>query len=116
MSGGKAHGVNRQYQVECRDVLAFKNSELTPWAADGIDVPFELPDTRWTFDVALRDKAGALIVAECRRIAGAVKQEDMAAFAYKVRLIRFGGHLPKGGYDVQNGIKQNGTTSTTTVL
>ena len=30
-------------------------------------------------------------------------------------LIRFGGHLPRGGYDGQNGIKQGGTTGTTTV-
>ena len=30
-------------------------------------------------------------------------------------LIRFRGHFPKGGYDVQNGIKHNGTTSATTV-
>ena len=28
----------------------------------------------------------------------------------KVSLIRFGGHLPRGGYDGQNGIKQGGTT------
>ncbi len=33
-----------------------------------------------------------------------------------VSLIRFRGHLPKGGYDVQNGIKQSQSTSTTTVL
>ena len=32
-----------------------------------------------------------------------------------VSLIRFGGHLPRGGYDGQNGIKQGGTTGTTTV-
>jgi hypothetical protein len=32
-----------------------------------------------------------------------------------VGLIRFGGHLPKGGYDVQNGIKQSRTTRATTV-
>ena len=31
-------------------------------------------------------------------------------------LIRFGGHRPRGGYDGQNGIKQGGTTGTTTVL
>jgi hypothetical protein len=97
MSGGKAHGVNRQYQVECRDVLTFKNPELTPWAADGIDVPFELPDTCWTFDVALRDSAGALVVAECRRIGGAVKQEAMAAFAYKVELLRKSLGVPVAG-------------------
>lgn len=97
MSGGKAHSVNRQYQVDCRDVLTFKNPELTPWAADGIDVPFELPDTCWTFDVALRGNAGALVVAECRRIAGAVKQEDMAAFAYKVELLRKSLGIPVAG-------------------
>jgi hypothetical protein len=32
-----------------------------------------------------------------------------------VSLIRFGGHFPKGGYDVQNGIKQDGQTCTATV-
>ena len=31
-------------------------------------------------------------------------------------LIRFRGHLPKGGYDVQNGIKQSSTPSATTIL
>ena len=36
-------------------------------------------------------------------------------FAVEVRLIRFRGHLPKGGYDGQNGIKQARTTGTTTV-
>ena len=30
-------------------------------------------------------------------------------------MIRFGGHRPRGGYDGQNGIKQGGTTGTTTV-
>jgi hypothetical protein len=88
MTGGKAHGPHRQYQVECLDVLTFRNPELMPWTADGIDVPFELPDTCWTFDVALRDRAGALVVAECRRTIGAVKQEDLAAFAYKVEVFR----------------------------
>ena len=33
-----------------------------------------------------------------------------------MRLIRFGGHLPKGGYDVQNGINADGTTGTAEVL
>ena len=97
MTGGKANGHNRQYQVECRDVLTFRNPELTPWAADGIDVPFELPDTCWTFDVALGDRAGALVVAECRRKIGAVKQEDLAAFAYKVEVLRKALDIPVGG-------------------
>ena len=59
MTGGKAHGANRQYQLACRDVLTFRNPELTPWADDAIDVPFQLPDTLWSIDVALRDPAGA---------------------------------------------------------
>ena len=87
MPGGQAHGQNRQYQEACRNVLTFRNPKLAPWEGDGIDVPFELPDTRWTFDVALRDDAGALVVAECRRTTGPTKQEDLAAFAYKVELL-----------------------------
>jgi len=70
---------------------------LTPWAADGIDVPFYLPDTCWTFDVALRDRAGALVVAECRRRVDAVKQRDIAAFAYKVESLRKGLDIPVAG-------------------
>jgi hypothetical protein len=97
MSGGKAHGPNRQYQIECRDVLECRNPELKPWAADGVDVAFDLPDTRWTFDVALRDGAGTLVVAECRRTAGAVKQEDVAAFGYKVELLRKCLNIPVAG-------------------
>jgi hypothetical protein len=51
-------------------------------------VPFNLPDTCWTFDVALRDPSGALVVAECKRTVDPVKQEAMAAFAYKVERLR----------------------------
>lgn len=65
MSAGKAYGENRQYQITCRDVLAFREPTLVPWQADGIDVPFKLPDTEWTLDVALKDPSGALVVAEC---------------------------------------------------
>ena len=97
MTGGKAHGLNWQYQVECRDVLTFRNQEFTPWADQGIDVPFELPDTCWTIDVALRDRAGPLVVAECRRTIGAVKQEDLAAFAYKVEGLRKALDIPVAG-------------------
>ncbi len=97
MTRGKAHGPNRQYQVECRDVLTYRNPHLIPWTADGIDVSFKLPDTCWTFDVALRDRAGALVVAECRRTAGAVKQEDLAAFAYKVEVLRRALDIPVAG-------------------
>ncbi len=88
MSAGQSHGHNRQYQESCRNVLTFKNPNLTPWAGDGIDVTFELPDTRWTLDIALRDDAGDLVVAECRRRIDPTKQGDIAAFAYKVELLR----------------------------
>ena len=40
---------------------------------------------------------------------------DVAKLTHQVSLIRFGGHLPKGGYDVQNGITQSRETSATTV-
>jgi hypothetical protein len=72
MTGGKAHGANRQYQVACRDVLTSQDPDLVPWLEDGIDLPFDLPDTGWTFDVALRDPSGALVVAEYRRTIDAV--------------------------------------------
>ncbi len=89
MSGGKAHGKNREYQVACRDILMFRDKNLEPWESDGIDVQFALPDTTWSVDVALRrTHGGELVVAECRRTAGAVKQEDVAALAYKVELLR----------------------------
>lgn len=89
MSGGKAHGENREYQVTCRDILVFRDSSLVPWESDGIDIQLKLPDTTWSVDVALRrTSTGELVVAECRRTAGAVKQEDVAAFAYKVELLR----------------------------
>jgi hypothetical protein len=97
VTGGKAHGAYRQYQVECRDVLTFKDHELTPWSADGVDVPLDLPDTQWTFDIALRGPGGSLVLAECRRTAGAVKQEEVAAFAYKVELVRKVFNIPVAG-------------------
>ena len=94
---GKAHGVYRQYQLECRDILISRGEKLTTWSGDGIDVPFYLPDTRWTFDIALRDPTGSLVIAECRRTVGSVKQEDAAAFAYKVELARKTLNIPVAG-------------------
>lgn len=88
MSSGCAYGENREYQVKCRDVLTYCHPDLTPWSGDGIDVPFQFTDTKWTFDVALRDQAGQLVLVECRRRGSAVKQEDMAAFAYKLESAR----------------------------
>ncbi|SEP38442.1 hypothetical protein [Nitrosovibrio sp. Nv6] len=88
MSSGKAHGINRAYQVTCRDVLTHRQPELTSWCDDGIDIPFRLPDTTWTFDVALTAPNGSVVVAECRRTIGPVKQEDIAGFALKVESLR----------------------------
>jgi hypothetical protein len=88
MSQGKAHGIDRQYQVACRDVLTHRNPELKSWAGDGIDVPFDLPDTKWTFDIALRTPDGSAVVAECRRTARAVKQAHVAGFALAVESLR----------------------------
>ena len=84
MSAGKAHGHNRLYQITYRDILVFRDPTLVPWQGDGIDVLFTLPDTGWTLDVALKAESSDLVVAECRRTASPVKQEDVAAFAYKV--------------------------------
>jgi hypothetical protein len=88
MSRGKAHGVDRQYQEACRDVLRHWHPELTPWSGDGIDVPFALPDTTWTFDIALKAPDGSAVVAECRRTIGPVTQGDVAEFALKVESLR----------------------------
>jgi hypothetical protein len=78
-------------------VLLFRDETLVPWQGDGIDVPFVLPDTKWTFDIALRSPDGGLVVAECRRTTSAVKQEDIAAFAYKVETLRRALQLPVAG-------------------
>ena len=86
--GGKAYGEYRNYQVECRDVLTVKYPEFIPLSNDGIDVQFRLADTCWTLDIALRGPRGSLLLAECRRTSGSVKQEDVAAFAYKVEMVR----------------------------
>ena len=97
MARGTAHGENLQYQVRCRDVLTFRTPELSPLAGDGIDVPINLLDTRWTFDVALCDGKGSVVLAECRRTVGAVKQEDVAAFAYKIEAARKALNVPVAG-------------------
>jgi len=90
MSRGKAYGADRDYQVLCRDILIKRFSRwlLLPCAGDGIDVAFELGGTMRTFDVALTDVDGRLVVAECRRTKKPVKLLDLDAFAYRVELLR----------------------------
>jgi hypothetical protein len=85
---GKAHGENRAYQIHCRDLLQNKYPGFWPYSGDGIDVGFTAGGTTWTIDVALRNSEGALLVAECRRRKAPTKQDDIAAFAYKVELLR----------------------------
>lgn len=94
---GTAHGKNRQYQVRCRDVLRYRKPELKPLVADGVDVSLDLPDRQWTFDIALQDNSGSLVLAECRRTIGSVKQEDIAAFAYKIESVRKALGVPVAG-------------------
>ena len=89
MPGGKAYGVNRAYQVLCRDILiARSDGSLKPYMGDGIDVPIRLGNTERTFDVALADPGGRIVVADCKRTTGPVKTVDLDAFAYRVELLR----------------------------
>jgi hypothetical protein len=88
MGKGRATGIDRNYQERCRDVLVFRDRSLVPWADDGIDVPFAAYGTTWRLDVALRRVDGGLVVAECRRRRGAVKQGDIAEFSRVVAGLR----------------------------
>jgi hypothetical protein len=61
---------------------------LRPYAADGIDVTLRLGTANRTFDIALIDDQGRLVVAECKRTTARVKLADLDAFAYRVELLR----------------------------
>ncbi|MGH8547302.1 MAG: hypothetical protein ACRERU_01615, partial [Methylococcales bacterium] len=65
------------------------------------------PDLRDTEQVPLLEDGG---------IEAFLRREVLPHAKDALGLIRFRGHFPKGGYDVQNGIKQSRTTRTTTVL
>src|SRR5205823_7550845 len=98
MTQGKAHGRDRAYQIHCRDVLRYKYPGFSPYSGDGIDVPFTVRGgTTWTIDVALRNSRGALLFAECRRRKEPPKQEAVAAFAYKIELLRKDFGVPVAG-------------------
>ena len=90
MPGGKAYGVDREYQVLCRDTLIKRASplRLNPYDGDAIDVAVRLGSTERTFDVVLANENGRLIVAECRRRRDPVKLTDLDAFARRVELLR----------------------------
>lgn len=90
MTAGKATGTAREYQVLCRDVLQ-RRFGGTPYAGDGIDVPFAIAGTTFNLDVALRGSgvhAGHIILAECRNTVDAQKQKEVAAFAFQAERIR----------------------------
>lgn len=88
MAKGAATGSDRQYQLDCRDVMTFRGTALVPWSGDGVDVYFQLRDTGWTFDIALKGPDVSVVVAECKRHESAVKQGDVAEFAWKVERLR----------------------------
>jgi hypothetical protein len=89
---GKASGTARTYQEFCRDVVSWLHEAggLTPCAGDGIDVPFALAGTEITFDVAVKDERGRVVVAECKRwnVKRPVQQRDLFAFMYGVEELR----------------------------
>lgn len=90
MPGGKAHGVDREYQVMCRDIcLQRTHGRFQPYhGSDGIDVAFDVGGTTWHFDVVLEAPAGDLLVAECKRWTDAVPQKEVAVIAHTVELLR----------------------------
>jgi hypothetical protein len=90
MTAGKSYGPDRKYQELCRSILAKRAAPLSlaPCAGDGIDVPFRLGSADRTFDVALMDENGQLVVAECRRTKDPVKLSDLDSFAHRVELLR----------------------------
>lgn len=91
MPAGQAYGQDRDYQILCRDIFQQLNKQqkLKPYDGDGIDVKFEeLGGTGISFDVALINGSGDIVVAECRRRMNRVKQSDVFAFAHTVELLR----------------------------
>ena len=91
MSSGKAHGENRDYQILGLSIVQVLSRQegLIPYEGDGIDVPFEMGGSTWTLDIALKNLDDSkIVVGECRRWAYPIEQEHIAAFAYKVELLR----------------------------
>src|SRR5258707_5158639 len=91
MPPGKAMGKSRDYQVLVRNVLQQKEPDLQPFSGDGIDMSFRLGFMKsCTFDVALKDSANRIVVAECKRWnpKQRIKQDNILAFARKVELLR----------------------------
>jgi hypothetical protein len=98
MVRGQAFGVDREYQEYCRDFLVRTRPGLSAYVGDGCDVPFDIGGTTWTLDIALRDQNGELVAAECRRRGDPSKQNEIAAFAYQIELLRKAFGRPVSGH------------------
>lgn len=111
MSSGKATGNSLIYQQQCAAWLQkLENVPLVPYCGDGIDVPFTMGGTTWRIDVALRYQNGGIVAAECKRyrLKHRVIQDEIAAFAYKLILLRELTHTAVAGYFFANGGYQQG--------
>jgi len=97
MTKGKATGRDRDYQVQCRDLLMRRYPDLKPYAKDGIDIAFDAGGTVWTVDVALIEPSGGLLIVECKRHARAIEQGALASFAKTLDLLRASQPRPVAG-------------------
>lgn len=90
MPGGRAHGIDRDYQEMCRDICILRSAGLfgAYQGTDGIDVPFCAGGTEWRFDVVLENTNGDLLVAECKRWIGPVPQGEVGKIAHTVERLR----------------------------
>jgi hypothetical protein len=90
MPGGKAHGPNRAYQKLCHDLIQELQSRecLTPYANDGVDIPFEICGTEVTFDAVLKRPNGDLVVIESKRWASEITQALLFAFWGELEWLR----------------------------
>jgi Restriction endonuclease len=84
MSKGKAYGINWDYQKLCHDIIRELQAQqqLTPYKDNGVDVSFSICGTGVTFDAALTDREGDLVVIECKRYKKETKIEQRDVFAF----------------------------------
>ena len=74
------------------------------------------PSTILNFHRTLRQRKYRLLFSPKRRRTGPKgPPKDLVDAIVDMSLIRFRGHVPKGGYDVQNGIKEDRQTGAATV-
>jgi hypothetical protein len=88
---GQSYGKDREYQVLASKIISRLKEceELSPLDKDGIDVPQDLGGTTWTFDVLmLNQKDETIVVVECKNWGKPMEQENIAAFAYLVGLLK----------------------------